>query len=129
MRDEAIEKLAALAEFGDCDELVGLVRLVDRARSDHHGRDAGRIEQAGLGAKGDLAVAALSAERFRQADHLRVRRHVEAGEAGYYLEIDPGLRRDRFHLRFERTARIARHLAHQAIEAVRRDRAELEFEA
>jgi hypothetical protein len=46
--DQLIEKSAAALELGNSDELVGLVRLVDRARADVRGgcgRRAANIEE------------------------------------------------------------------------------------
>src|SRR5712691_11402145 len=89
MGDQPVDKRAALLELADGDELVGLVGLVDRARSDHHRRDAGLGEQAGLGAERDLGVIALAGKPLAEIDQVGFGRGVEAGEAGDDLEIEP----------------------------------------
>ena len=68
IRDEPVEEGAARFELRDLDVLIGLVRLVDRARADDHRRDAGQGKQAGFGTKGNLAVFVHSREPFRKAD-------------------------------------------------------------
>ena len=56
-------RFALARQLFEAHELVGLVRLVDRARSAHHGRDAGAVEQARLGAEGHERGALLAAVR------------------------------------------------------------------
>src|SRR5689334_24281109 len=93
--DQSVEKHAAFLELADRDELVGLVRLIDRARADDDGRNAGLREQPAFGAIGDLAVAVASRKLLRQQRHLGVFRRVEPGELGAVLEFEAGLGRDR----------------------------------
>src|SRR5215813_679390 len=75
--DQLVDELPALLEFGDADELVRLVRLVDIARSAHHRRDAGGREQAAFGAIGHLAVAVAAGELLGELRDFGVGRRVE----------------------------------------------------
>ena len=52
--DEPLQEDLAARHLLQRDELVGLVRLVDRAGADNHRRYAGGREQPALGAEGDL---------------------------------------------------------------------------
>jgi hypothetical protein len=88
---------------------VRLVRLVDRARADHHGRNAGLREQPPFGAIGHLAVAVAAGKLLGEQGHFGVFRRVEAGELGAVLEVEACFRRDRLHLRFEHVLRVVDH--------------------
>ncbi len=64
MRGEFVEEGAAGFELRDRNVLVGFVRLIDRARADHHRRDAGQGKQSGLSAKSDLTMLVAAGERL-----------------------------------------------------------------
>ena len=64
MRGESVEEGATRFELRDRNVLVGFVRLIDRARADHHRRDAGQGKQSGLGAKSDLTMLIAASERI-----------------------------------------------------------------
>src|SRR5438132_4169367 len=101
MLDQTIEKDPALHEFPDSDELVRLVRLVDRAGADHHGWNAVGRKPAGLGAERDLGMIVAPGPRLGQADDLRTGRRIESGKARAHQDVDARFRRNRLHLRLE----------------------------
>src|SRR5438045_6663914 len=79
--DQPVEKTAALLDLGNCDELVGLVRLVDRARPDHDRRDAAFRKAAGFGTERDLGMIVAAGTGLGEADDLGARRRIETREA------------------------------------------------
>src|SRR5438094_8174406 len=95
IRDQPVDERAALLELAHRDELVRLVRLLDRAGADHDRRDAGGRKKPRLGAVGDLAVRVAAAELLGERHHVVRGRRVEAGEARLLVERDPSLGTDR----------------------------------
>jgi hypothetical protein len=95
MRDEPIEEDAAGFELRDGNVLVGLVRLLDRARADHHHGDAGQGIQSRLGTIGDFAVLVAVGERLREPDDIGNGWRLEAGPVRLGLERDARRSRQR----------------------------------
>src|SRR5499427_10979907 len=91
--DQPIDERTAFLEFADGDELIGLVRLVDRTGADHDRWDSAGGEQAGLGAERDLAVGVFAGKALRQQDRVVGGGRLEFWEAGLVLERDARLRR------------------------------------
>ena len=78
---QAAEEGLALRDLGERDVLVRLVRLLDRAGAADDGRDAGLLEQPGLGAEGDLAAALAPASALASCVISASPRVVEAGNS------------------------------------------------
>ena len=127
-RDQPVEKHAAFLQLGDCNELVGLVRLIDRAGADDDGRHAGVREQPGFGAVGDLAVTVAPRKLLGEQGHLGVLGGIQSRELGAVLEHDRRLRRDRLHFRLEHVLGVVDHFLREIGRLVGRDGAEFELE-
>lgn len=89
--------------------LVGLVRLIDAAGAAHHGRDAGVLEDAGLGAEGDQRGARLVSQALGKARDRIVGRGQEARDLADGLEAEAGVGRDLLHAGLD-AARVAAEL-------------------
>src|SRR3546814_9344762 len=75
---QAIHETLAEGHLLQGDELVGLVRLVDRAGTADDRRNAAGVEPAGLGAEGHLASGLAAGQRLGQLDDLGAGGEVEA---------------------------------------------------
>src|SRR5690606_33911280 len=90
--EQSLHEALAERDLLQGDELVRLVRLVDRTGAADHCRNAGLGNQAGLGAEGDLGGAVGPGQRLGQLHDLVPARRVEPGEGRVELELDSGVR-------------------------------------
>src|ERR1700722_17515399 len=105
--EEAAQEVLALLHLVEGDELVGLVRLLDRAGAADHGRDAGLLVEPALGGEADFAKTVGAAEALRELHDLVIGRRAERRRVVQLLEDDGGLRPDALHLRQERRGEFA----------------------
>ena len=83
----------AAFHLSDLDKLVGLVGLLDGARSTEHGREAGALELPGLGGEGHGARRAIvSGQAAGEGLRGPIRLRGEGRDVRLHLDLDAGLR-------------------------------------